>query len=92
VTTTPASSDDSFEVVVNSDWTLTVPAAELARHGVRPGAHLRLVPEQTKPHRKSTRGTLAGTVPADAVEALIQGLDEAKAERAAYYVGTAHQA
>jgi hypothetical protein len=88
MTSAPASSDDGFEVVVSPGGTLTVPAAELARHGVRPGAHLRLVPAQPMPERKSVRGALAGTVRREAVEALIQGLDEAKAERAAYYTDT----
>jgi hypothetical protein len=82
---TPAGSDDGFDVVVSDDGTLTVPAAELARHGVQPGAHLRLVPEQRRVRPKRLLGTLKNTVPAAAIEQLIRGLDESKAERTAYY-------
>jgi hypothetical protein len=90
MSTTPVSSGDGFEVVVGSDGVLTVPAAELARHGVRPGAHLRLVPEERPAgERKRMAGALAGSVPPEAVEALIRGLDESKAERVAYYGETA---
>ena len=93
MTNTPAGTGDGFEVVVGSDGVLTVPAAELARHGVRPGTHLRLVPEQQSTgERKRMAGALAGSVPAQAVEQLLQGLEEAKAERVAYYSGTAKQA
>ncbi|MGH3865208.1 MAG: hypothetical protein ACRDQ4_03555 [Pseudonocardiaceae bacterium] len=43
---TPAAPDEEgFEVVVGTDGALTVPADDLARHGVHPGAHLRLVQE-----------------------------------------------
>ena len=40
-----------FDVVVGGDGTRSVPAAELARHGVAPGAHLRVGtgPGQTAP-------------------------------------------
>ena len=57
---TPPSSGDGFEVVVGSDGTLTVPAAELARLGVRPGAHLRLVVDSTEDDDKPRRGRSAG--------------------------------
>jgi hypothetical protein len=95
MTNTPAGTGNGngFEVVVGSDGALTVPAAELARRGVRPGAHLRLVPEeQLTGERKRMAGALAGSVPAEAVEELLQGLEQAKAERVAYYSGTAEQA
>src|SRR4051794_13757216 len=94
MTNTSAGTGDGFEVVVGSDGALTVPAAELARHGVRPGAHLRLVPDEDQPtgERKRMAGALAGSVPAEAVEELLQGLEQAKAERVAYYSGTAEQA
>jgi hypothetical protein len=82
---TPAGPDDGFNVVVSDDGTLTVPAAELARHGVRPGAHLRLIPAQRHARPKRLLGALKDTVPAAAVEQLIRGLDESKAERTAYY-------
>jgi hypothetical protein len=90
---TPADTGDGFEVVVGNDGALTVPADELARHGVRPGAHLRVVPEeQPARERKRMAGALAGSVPAEAVEDLLQGLEQAKAERVAYYSGTAEKA
>jgi hypothetical protein len=86
MTSTPASDDDGFEVVVGSDGSLTVPASELARHGVRPGAHLRLVVEDgddLAPKRRSARGSLAHFVtPAD-VDAFEAALAEAKADRIA---------
>lgn len=81
---TTAGPDDGFDVVVGSDGTLNVPAGELARHGLRPGAHLRVVPEQRAGKRKSMLGALAGTLPPEAVDDLVRGLDEAKAERIAY--------
>jgi hypothetical protein len=79
--TVPAGAD-GFHVVVAEDGSL--PASELARLGLHPGAHLRLVPERPAVRRRMA-GTLAATVPAEAVDALIRGLDEAKAERVAYY-------
>jgi hypothetical protein len=82
---TPPRPDDGFDVVVSDDGTLTVPAAELARHGVRPGSHVRLVPRQRSSRPRRLAGALANTVPPAAVEQLIAGLDESKAERAAYY-------
>ena len=50
---TPANTADGFVVVVDSDGALRVPAAELARHGVRPGARLRLVPIKQPPGERS---------------------------------------
>jgi hypothetical protein len=75
-----------FEVVVGSDGTLSVPAEELARHGVHPGAHLRVVPEgaPVPPKRRSARGILADAVPPEAVDEMVRVLDEVKAERIAY--------
>jgi hypothetical protein len=91
MTNTPAGTGDGFEVVVGSDG--GIPADELARHGVRPGAHLRVVPEhESAGERKRMAGALAGSVPAEAVEELLQGLEQAKADRVAYYSGTAEQA
>jgi hypothetical protein len=74
---------EGFHVVVAEDGSL--PASELARLGVRPGEHLWLIPEQRPPMRPRMAGALAATVSADAVDALIRGLDEAKAERVACY-------
>ncbi len=95
MTNRPAGTGDGFEVVVGSDGALTVPAAELARHGVRPGAHLRVVAEskahddvdthdeqgQEPPRRKSMRGALAHMVTPEAVDAFVEALAETKAER-----------
>jgi len=74
---------ESFEAVVGKDGVLTVPADELARHGVRPGTHLRLIPEQPPVPRRSVRGALAGVVEGKALDAFEAALDEAKAERIA---------
>ncbi|MGQ0777216.1 MAG: hypothetical protein ACT4NY_22835 [Pseudonocardiales bacterium] len=88
MSTTPAHNDsEGSHVVVADDGSL--PASELARLGLRPGAHLRIVPEQRSGQRKSMLGALAGTLPPEAVDDLIRGLDEAKAERAAYFTGSA---
>jgi hypothetical protein len=71
--------DGGLDVVVDPDGTLHVPAAELARHGVQPGSHLRIVtPHEVPVSRRSVRGTLTGT--AD-VDALLTALDDAKSER-----------
>jgi hypothetical protein len=75
VSTSAAPNGEGFEVVVGTDGILRVPAEELARHGVRPGAHLRLV-HQPQAQRRRARGALAGVVTAAA-------LDEAKTERIA---------
>jgi len=77
---------DGFHVVVAEDGSL--PARELARLGLHPGAHLRLIPNSDRPRA----GAPAATVPAEAVDALIQGLDEAKAERIASYRDATDQA
>jgi hypothetical protein len=95
MTNTPAGTGDSFEVVVGSDGTLTVPASELARHGVRPGAHLRLVAQSEghastdthgeqghqRPRVKSMRGALTHMVTPEDVDAFVEALAETKAER-----------
>ena len=71
--------DGGIDVTVDPDGTLHVPAAELARHGVQPGSHLRIVtPHKLPASRRSVRGTLTGT--AD-VDALLAVLDDAKSER-----------
>lgn len=66
----------------------SLPATELARLGLRPGEHLRFIPEQRLAVRPRMAGALAATVPAEAVDALIRGLDEAKTERVASYTAT----
>src|SRR5918997_1408609 len=61
VSTTAAANGDDFEVVVDADGALRVSADELARHGVRPGTHLRLVPQhQPRPQRRRAHGPLVG--------------------------------
>lgn len=87
MTGTPASSDDGIEVVVGSDGALMVPAAELVRHGVRPGAHLRLIvdSEAAKPRRGRSAGKLSHMAPAVEIEAWARALDEDRAERRAVY-------
>lgn len=76
--------DGGFDVVVDPDGTLRVPAAELARHGVRPGSHLRIVTDQLKPaSRRSARGSLTSTATADDINALLTSLKDTKSERIA---------
>jgi hypothetical protein len=78
------SEDEGFHVVVAEDG--SVRAADLAARGVRPGAHLRVVPEQRPSGgRGSSAGKLAGAVPQEVIDDLIQGLEESKAERRAFY-------
>lgn len=79
----PAGSDnDGFDVVVGEDGALTVPATELARHGVAPGAHLRLVPERAnQAQRVSAFGYLSAQISAEAAEALAEGIAAGKADR-----------
>ncbi len=87
MTSTPASSDEGIEVVVGSDGAPMVPAAELSRHGVRPGAHLRLIvdSEAEKPRRGRSAGKLAQIAPAVEIAAWARALDEDRAERRAVY-------
>jgi hypothetical protein len=81
---TTVSPDDGFEVVVDDDGNLRVPADELARHGVRPGAHLRLVPEQREgPKRRSARGMFANRVQPGDLDEFEAAMAEAKSERIA---------
>lgn len=80
-----ANPEDGFDVIVSDDGSLTVPAAELARRGVRPGAHVRLVPAQRRAHTGRHAGALIDTVSLAAVNDLIAGLNQAKAERATMY-------
>jgi hypothetical protein len=61
-----------------------VPAEELARHGVRPGAHLRLVQEpQPRAPIRSARDALAGVIAPEELDAFEAALDNSKAERIA---------
>lgn len=78
----PVSVANEIEVVVGSDGSLTVPADELARHGVGPGAHLRLVASgDSGSGRRSMRGALASITTPDAVRAWSEALDYDRAER-----------
>lgn len=80
MSTTHAPDGDGFHVVVADDGSL--PAAELARLGVRPGAHLRLVPEQRSAHeRVSAFGYLSQVISADEADALSAGIEQGKADR-----------
>jgi hypothetical protein len=76
---------ERLKVIVGEDGILTVPAVELARHGVGSGAHLWIMPEQRGGERRSMLGALKEAVPPEAVEDLLRGLDAAKAERIADY-------
>ena len=82
---TPATPhEEGFEVVVGADGALTVPADELARRGVCPGAHLRLVQEPpSQVPRRSVRGALAGIIDTEALNAFEVALDASKTERIA---------
>ena len=84
MSTPAAPNGKGFEVVVGPDGALTVPAEELARHGVRAGAHLRLVQDR-QPHapRRSACGTLAAVIDAEELDAFEVALDNSKAERIA---------
>jgi hypothetical protein len=63
---------------------LTVPADELARHGLRPGTHVRLIPKRPSPaSRHIVRGALRAAVDARTLDAFEAALDEAKADRIA---------
>jgi hypothetical protein len=73
MSSTSTSTGNGFDVVVGGGGTLSVPAAELARHGVAPGAHLRVVPASDAPEREGSRpaprrklrGLLVGKIPAE---------------------------
>jgi hypothetical protein len=82
VSTSAAPNGEGFEVVVDTDGARRVPAEELARCGLRPGAHLRLVHHPQPPaQRRRARGALTGVVTAAALDAFEAALDEAKTER-----------
>lgn len=55
------SSDADFEVVVGADGGIA--PEELARHGVRPGAHLRIVAQTERPTIRPAYGALRGQLP-----------------------------
>lgn len=84
VSTPTAPNGECFEVVVGTDGALTVAAEELARHGVRPGAHLRLVQEPQPPApKRSARGALAEVINSEELDAFEVALDNSKSERIA---------
>ena len=56
------SADAGFEVVVGADGGIA--PEELARHGVRPGTHLRVVAEVERPPIRPAYGALRGQLPA----------------------------
>lgn len=51
-----ASSPEAHELVVADDG--SIPAEQIARLGLRPGAHLRIIAEQQPPQRGSIAGRL----------------------------------
>lgn len=55
------SAEASFEIVVGADGGIA--PEELARHGVRPGAHLRVAPEVEHPTIRPAFGLLTGHGP-----------------------------
>jgi hypothetical protein len=70
--------------VVNADGGVTITPAELSRLGLRPGAHLRLVPDENTSKRRRTgrsAGKLAHLVPASVIEEWSRALDDDRAER-----------
>lgn len=80
----PAAQDDDLEVVVNEDGGVTIPSSELARRGIRPGTHLRVVPEQrSASRRRSARGMFAHVVKPGDMDAFEAAMAAAKAERIA---------
>jgi hypothetical protein len=88
--TTPPHNDgpDVLDVVVNADGGVTIPAAELARRGIRPGMHLRVVPAQREaPRRRSARGLFADRVAPGELDQFVDAMAQAKAERVAALVG-----
>lgn len=74
--------DGGLDVIVDADGTLHVPAAELARHGVRAGTHLRILtdPSPAAP-RRSVRGALADDAAPQDIDGLLAALDDTKTER-----------
>lgn len=72
---------EDYELVVADDG--SIPAEQIARLGLGPGAHLRVVPASgawSSPRRKTAKGILAGKVDG---EALVGALQDAKGERVA---------
>ena len=72
---------DGYELVVADDG--SIPAEQIGRLGLGPGAHLRVVEAPTalpSPRRKRAKGLLVGKVD---VEALVGALRDAKGERVA---------
>lgn len=55
------SAEAGFEVVVGADGGIA--PEELARHGVRPGAHLRIVGAIERPPIRAAYGALRGRLP-----------------------------
>lgn len=79
-TTSAPSNGEGFHVVVAEDGSL--PASELARLGLRPGAPLRVVPEpEPAQERVSAFGNLGGVLSPEAAEALSAGIEAGKADR-----------
>ena len=74
-----SSTDPGFEIVVGADGGIA--PRDLARFGVRPGEHLRVVYEATKrPPFRSAAGILVGSVPALSWEDFEAGSQQAVAD------------
>jgi hypothetical protein len=66
------SNPTGFDVVVGTNG-ISISSEALAELGIRPGTHLRLVPETTEPVRKfkSIEGRLVGKIDSDALDAAL---------------------
>jgi len=58
VRVTTADLPEGVELVVDADG--SIPAEQLARLGITPGAHLHVVPDPAPPRRDRLQGALAG--------------------------------
>jgi hypothetical protein len=60
------SASEPYDLVVDPDGAIRVPADQVARLGLRPGEHLRLVrnsrPAEQPPRRRSVRGLGVGQI------------------------------
>jgi hypothetical protein len=60
---------EPYDIAVGPDGSITVPADQVARMGLHPGEHLRVVRDNTEPQRprRSVRGVGVGQVAAEDV-------------------------
>ena len=66
------SNPPGFDIVVGANG-ISISSEALAELGIKPGTHLRLVPESAEPTRKfkSIEGRLAGKIDSDALDAAL---------------------